>query len=318
MLSILFATATTAQVTVEGATAPNFNDGKIIIDTTGTGVNSWLIWKVEDGVRTDKSFGYNTKVNGGLSIGTYWILGQKPNDGYLYSLNTQVNVGMRSSTICDSMKLTNYDRYPVPILPGDPTPPQPGFVNMKFNYDIEKSCGPVNIEYYQKIASNGPPQLMPSYSFYNNTQYNVPIGSCFFVVVTDCNCTSVISDMRLMPSATNYPPAVFAGGGSGTGGSGTGTGGGSGSGTGSGTGNGTLGINNVHIEQIISPNPFDDRIKVSSDKEARATLFSIDGKKIDSIIGTQMTFDTNSMPKGYYIMEIDNDGKTYSKRIIKQ
>ena len=307
-LVFVFATFATSQVTVEGATAPDFNDGKIIIDTTGTGVNSWLIWKVEDGVRTDKSFGYNTKVNSGLSIGTYWILGQKPNDGYLYSLNTQVNVGMRSSTICDSMKLTNYDRYPVPILPGDPTPPQPGFVNMKFNYDIEKSCGPVNIEYYQKVASNGPPQSMPSYSFYNNTQYNVPIGSCFFVVVTDCNCTAIISDMRLMPSASNYPPPVFAGGGSGTGG---------GSGSGSGTG-GTLGINNVQIEQIISPNPFNDMIKVSSDAEVRATLFSIDGKKIDSLIGTQITFDTNFIPKGYYIMEIEGNSKTYSKRIVKQ
>ncbi len=303
ILSAVITSTLTAQVTVEDATYPNFNDGKIIIDTTGTGIESWAIWKIEDGVRTDVCFGYNTKINSGLAIGSYWILGKKPNDGYSYSLDRQVNLGMRSSTTCDSMKLSNYVRFPEPILPGDPNPPQPGLVNMKFNYDIEKSCGPVNIEYYQQYASYAP-QLIPSNLFYNNIQYNVLMRMGFFIVVTDCNCTAVISDMRFTTSATNYPLVGVPSSG--------------------GTNNTTAGLEKNSLDNFnIYPNPTNDLINIHRNNPTNEMITleikDLNGKTIFKNQGLNDSVSLKSIADSgiYFVTILDqNQEIIYKSKVI--
>ena len=302
-IAIVIALSANAQVTVEGATYPNFNDGKIIVDTTGTGIESWAIWKIENGVRSDVSFGYNTKINSGLSIGTYWILGKKPNDGYSFSLDRQVNLGMRSSTTCDSMKLSNYVSYPLPILPGDPNPPQPGLVNMRFNYDIEKSCGSVNIEYYQQLDPSSPPHLFPGSMIYNNTIYNVPQSANLFIVVTDCSCTAVISDMKLF-SSTDYP-----------------TGGVPSSG---GANNTTASLEKKSLENFnIYPNPTSDVINIHrnnpTDEIITVEIKDLNGKTIYKNQGLNNSISLKSIAEaGIYFVTIldDNEKVIYNSKLI--
>ena len=50
ILSIVFAFSLNAQVTVTNATSPNFNDGVVSVDTTGTNIKKWSIYKVVNGL----------------------------------------------------------------------------------------------------------------------------------------------------------------------------------------------------------------------------------------------------------------------------
>ena len=196
IICILITNVFYSQIKTEGATAPDFNNGKIIIDTAGTKITGWAIYKVENGVRLENAIAWNTLELSGLGIGTYWILGQTNTDSYHFSLDQHVIVGMKSDKPCDSMHVNNYSVN----IQQDPN--MQGLYNYCVNYSVDKACGwPLEVQFYTQLGQNGPPTIANNIS--GCLPQMIPSANVF-LVVKDCSCTYVYNDLKLV-SATNYP-----------------------------------------------------------------------------------------------------------------
>ena len=70
---------------------------------------------------------------------------------------------------------------------------------------------------------------------------------------------------------------------------------------------------------IVYPNPFNDNITVLSDVyDGNYVVYSIDGKQMLSGDFTSKTIHLESLESGVFILEINTQGKTFNKRIIKK
>jgi hypothetical protein len=61
ILVMLVTIFTNAQVKIQRATVPNFDNGTILIDTTGTKIKNCATYRIVDGVRVEPPLGYNQK-----------------------------------------------------------------------------------------------------------------------------------------------------------------------------------------------------------------------------------------------------------------
>ena len=81
-ISIMLAFFASAQATSKGASAPDFQNGQIKVDTAGTGIAKWAVYRVENGSRQDPAIAKDFSTASGLPLGTYWVLGKKKTDAF--------------------------------------------------------------------------------------------------------------------------------------------------------------------------------------------------------------------------------------------
>ena len=204
ILSIVFAFSLNAQVTVTNATSPNFNDGVVSVDTTGTNIKKWSIYKVVNGYRQDPEISTNLSSTSGLSVGTYWVLGKNKTDGFSkFSLDTLINVSIVVVKNCDSLKVTFFNSMQMP----DPQNPQNQ--NTCISYGIDKATNPLIDKIYTQEGN------LPIQTYYGPNQ-----GNCFmnlssstklYVVFKDANGCSVVGTNVVDYKPTNYPVMTVPG-----------------------------------------------------------------------------------------------------------
>lgn len=98
-----------AQVKTIGVSAPNYDDGKIIFDTTGLHLYSWDLYTLNDNPSDQTQFTY---LSGGklefnnLKPGRYWLLGKKATSTYYYDFDRLVNIGINNPKTCQGVDST--------------------------------------------------------------------------------------------------------------------------------------------------------------------------------------------------------------------
>ena len=202
-ISFMLAFLANSQVKVTNATGPNFNDGAVSVDTTGTKIKKWSIYRVVDAAIQGSELATNFKTKGGLVSGTYWVLGKKKDDGLSkFSLDTLINISIAVTKDCDSLKVTSFNVMQMP----DPQNPQNGQTCIYFS--IDKANYAMIDKVYTKNWDN------------TFTQYYGPNqGGCFmnlynpklYVVFTDANGCSVVGTNNKEYKPTGVPIMIVPG-----------------------------------------------------------------------------------------------------------
>lgn len=198
LILIMFTFLVNSQVTVTNSSEPNFNNGVVSVDTTGTNVKKWAIYKVVNGWRQDPEISTNSLSTNGLSPGTYWVLGKTKSDALnTFALDTLINVSLSVEKNCDSLKVTFFNVMQMPDIQNPQNPP-----STCISYGIDKAYYPMIDKVYIN-ESNG---LQP---FYGPNQ-----GGCFqymssnvklYVVFKDGNGCSVVGTNAVEYKPTNFP-----------------------------------------------------------------------------------------------------------------
>lgn len=195
---IMFTFLVNSQVKVTNVTEPNFNNGIVSVDTTGTNIKKWSIYKVVNGWRQDPEISTNYLSTNGLSPGTYWVLGKKKSDALnTFTLDTLINVSIDVVKNCDSLKVTYFNVMQIP----DPQNPQ-SQPKTCISFGVDKASYAMIDKVYIK-EMNG---IQP---FYGPNQ-----GGCFeymapnvklYVVFKDNNGCSVVGTNDIEYKPTNVP-----------------------------------------------------------------------------------------------------------------
>lgn len=198
IVSIIFAFLLNAQVTVKNSTAPNFNDGSISVDTAGTNIKKWSIYKVVNGWRQDPEISTNLSLTKDLPVGTYWVLGKKKTDDFgKFSLDTLIDVSIEVDKNCDSLKVTYFNVMQMP----DPQNPQNQ--NTCISYGINKATNPfIDKVYIQEWNLS----IQPYYGPVQGMCFmNIPSNTKLFVIFKDVNGCSVVGTNYIEYKPNNYP-----------------------------------------------------------------------------------------------------------------
>lgn len=201
--SIMLAFLANSQVKVTNATGPNFNDGTIEVDTTGTNIKKWSIYRVVDATIQGQELATNTKTKNGLVPGTYWVLGKKKDDGLAkFSLDTLVDISIAVTKDCDSLKVNYFNIMQMP----DPQNPQN--VQTCVTFSIDKA----NYAMIDKVYTKNWDGTFTQY-------YGPNQGGCFqnlynpklYVIFTDANGCSVVGTNNKEYKPTNFPIMIVPG-----------------------------------------------------------------------------------------------------------
>lgn len=202
---ILFAFLVNSQVTVTNTTSPSSNDGSVSIDTNGTKIKKWAVYRVINGSRQDPEISINSTLTNGLSIGTYWVLGKKKTDAFnKFSLDTLINVFVTVVKNCDSLKVTFFNSMQMPDPMNPMNPP-----NTCISYGIAKATNPLIDKVYTQEGN------LPIQTYYGPNQ-----GNCFmnlspstklYVVFKDANGCSVVGTNVIEYKPTNFPVMIVPG-----------------------------------------------------------------------------------------------------------
>ena len=202
-ISFMLAFLANSQVKVTNATGPNFNDGAVSVDTTGTNIKKWSIYRVVDAAIQGSELATNFKTKGELVPGTYWVLGKKKDDGLAkFSLDTLINISIAVTKDCDSLKVTSFNVMQMP----DPQNNQNQQTCIYFS--IDKANYAMIDKVYTKNWDN------------TFTQYYGPNqGGCFmnlynpklYVVFTDANGCSVVGTNNKEYKPTGVPIMIVPG-----------------------------------------------------------------------------------------------------------
>ena len=202
-ISFMLVFLANSQVKVTNATGPNFNDGAVSVDTTGTNIKKWSIYRVVDAAIQGYELATNFKTKGELVPGTYWVLGKKKDDGLAkFSLDTLINISIAVTKDCDSLKVTSFNVMQMP----DPQNNQNGQTCIYFS--IDKANYAMIDKVYTKNWDN------------TFTQYYGPNqGGCFmnlynpklYVVFTDANGCSVVGTNNKEYKPTGVPIMIVPG-----------------------------------------------------------------------------------------------------------
>lgn len=98
-----------SQVKTIGTSAPNYDDGKIIFDTTGLNLYSWELYTLSDNPSNQTQFTYYSGgklVFENLKPGRYWLLGKKATSTYNYDFDILVNIGIKNPKTCQGVDST--------------------------------------------------------------------------------------------------------------------------------------------------------------------------------------------------------------------
>lgn len=204
-ISILIAFAAGSQVTATNATSPSFGDGSVAIDTAGTGIAKWAIYRVSAGSRQDPEIAKDFSNASGLSLGTYWVLGKKKSDAFgKFSLDTIIDISIAVAKDCDSLKVNFFNAMPMP----DPQNPQNPMLTC-LSYGIQKANGPFIDKIYIKEWNGSISQYFgPSQgSCYPNLAQNAKI----YAVFKDANGCGVVGTNAVEYKPTNYPVMTVPG-----------------------------------------------------------------------------------------------------------
>ena len=202
-ISIMLAFLANAQVKSTDATAPNFSDGSVSVDTAGTNIKKWSIYRVVDGAIKGAELATNFKAKGDLAPGTYWVLGKKKDDGLAkFSLDTLINISIAVAKDCDSLKVTSFNVMQMP----DPQNPQNQQTCIYFS--VDKASNAMIDKVYTKNWDNTFAQ------YYGPNQ-----GGCFmnlynpklYVVFTDANGCSVVGTNNKEYKPTGVPIMIVPG-----------------------------------------------------------------------------------------------------------
>ena len=203
-ISMAIAFFSSSQVASTNASAPNFADGSAHVDTAGTGIKKWAIYRVENGSRQDPEIAKDFSTASGLSLGTYWVLGKKKTDAFgQFSLDTIVDISIAVDKDCDSLKVSFFSAMQMP----DPQNPQ--ISQTCLSYSIQKAAGPFIDKIYIKEWNGSISQYFgPSQgSCYPNLAQNAKI----YAVFKDANGCSVVGTNDAQYKPTNYPVMTVPG-----------------------------------------------------------------------------------------------------------
>jgi len=203
-ISILIAFAAGSLVTATNAAAPNFADGSVNVDTAGTGIKKWAIYRVENGSRQDPEIAKDFSTASGLSLGTYWVLGKKKTDAFgQFSLDTIVDISIAVDKDCDSLKVSFFSAMQMP----DPQNQQQMLTCL--SYSVQKANGPFIDKIYIKEWNGMVSQYFgPSQgSCYPNLAQNAKI----YAVFKDANGCGVVGTNAIENKPTNYPVMTVPG-----------------------------------------------------------------------------------------------------------
>ena len=194
----LFTIIVNSQVRVTNATGPNFKDGVVFVDTMGTNIKKWAIYKVVNGRRQDPEIATNFSSVGELSVGTYWVLGKKKTDALnQFTLDTLINVSMTVEKNCDSLKVTYFNVMQMP----DPQNPQ-NQLNTCLSFGIDKATNPLIDKVYTKESNSIQPYYGPNQG---GCFQNMPSNTKLYVVFKDANGCSVVGTNSVEYKPTNLP-----------------------------------------------------------------------------------------------------------------
>ena len=205
-ISIMLAFFASAQATSKGASAPDFQNGQIKIDTAGTGIKKWAVYRVENGSRQDPAIAKDFSAASGLPLGTYWVLGKKKTDAFgQFSLDTIVDISIAADKDCDSLKVSFFSAMQMP----DPQNPQNPQMLTCLSYSIQKAAGAFIDKIYIKEWNGMVSQYFgPSQgSCYPNLAQNAKI----YAVFKDANGCSVVGTNDTQYKPTNYPAMTVPG-----------------------------------------------------------------------------------------------------------
>jgi len=203
-ITTLFAIAANSQVKTTDATAPIFNDGTIKVDTAGTGIKTWAVYKVANGFRQDPEIAKDFSTVGNLTLGTYWVLGKRKSDGLSkFSLDTLINITIAVAKNCDSLKVSYFNAIQMP----DPQNPQ--MQSTCISYSVSKATNPsIDKIYLQEWNGMISQYFGPSQGgCYPNMAQNAKIHA----VITDVNGCSVVGTNATDYKPTNYPVMTVPG-----------------------------------------------------------------------------------------------------------
>jgi len=203
-ITTLFAIVANSQVKTTDATAPDFNDGTIKVDTTGTGIKTWAVYKVANGFRQDPEIAKDFSTVGNLTLGTYWVLGKKKTDGLSkFSIDTLINITIAVAKNCDSLKVSFFNAIQMP----DPQNPQ--MQSTCISYSVSKATNPsIDKIYLQEWNGMISQYFGPSQGgCYPNMAQNAKIHA----VITDVNGCSVVGTNAIEYKPTNYPALTVPG-----------------------------------------------------------------------------------------------------------
>jgi len=203
-ITTLIGIAANSQVKTTDATAPNFNDGTIKVDTTGTGIKTWAVYKVANGFRQDPEIAKDFSTASNLTLGTYWVLGKRKSDGLSkFSLDTLINITIAVAKNCDSLKVSYFNAIQMP----DPQNPQ--MQSTCISYSVSKATNPsIDKIYLQEWNGMISQYFGPSQGgCYPNMAQNAKIHA----VITDVNGCSVVGTNATDYKPTNYPVMTVPG-----------------------------------------------------------------------------------------------------------
>ncbi|SMC49153.1 T9SS type A sorting domain-containing protein [Moheibacter sediminis] len=71
-------------------------------------------------------------------------------------------------------------------------------------------------------------------------------------------------------------------------------------------------VNNLQIY----PNPASDKVFVKADKLNSVELYDLQGRKLDVKLNSDNSINVSSLPKGVYVLKLNIDGKSVSKKLV--
>lgn len=203
-ISMAIAFFSSSQVASTNATAPNFADGSVHVDTAGTGIKKWAIYRVENGSRQDPEIAKDFSTASGLTLGTYWVLGKKKTDAFgQFSLDTIVDISIAVDKDCDSLKVSFFSAMQMP----DPQNPQQMLTCL--SYSIQKAANPfIDKIYIQESGSS----IQPYYGPNQGSCYpNISPSAKIYAVFKDANGCGVVGTNYVQYKPTNYPVMTVPG-----------------------------------------------------------------------------------------------------------
>jgi hypothetical protein len=203
-ISMAIAFFSSSQVASTNASAPNFADGSVHVDTAGTGIKKWAIYRVENGSRQDPEIAKDFSTASGLSLGTYWVLGKKKTDAFgQFSLDTIVDISIAVDKDCDSLKVSFFSAMQMP----DQQNPQQMLTCL--SYSIQKANGPfIDKIYIQESGSSIQPYYGPSQG---SCYPNISPSAKIYAVFKDANGCGVVGTNYVQYKPTNYPVMTVPG-----------------------------------------------------------------------------------------------------------
>lgn len=186
-----------SQVKTVGVSAPNYDNGKIIFDTTGLNLYSWDLYTLSDNPSDQTQFSYYSGgklVFENLKPGRYWLLGKKATSTYYYDFHRLVNIGIKNPKTCQGVDSTfnlidvfdpnmqQANPNPVPNNPPMRTLVSENFLNYQSYEWVQISNGQVHSASGINYLYGGRPAL---FTYINGTEM-------LYLVTTDNNgCTSL-------------------------------------------------------------------------------------------------------------------------------